>query len=44
MHIARLFSKRKVSMVVFPDLLKEEESCAFSVDGGMHRDEMCMLH
>jgi hypothetical protein len=29
--------------MVFPDLFKEEESCAFSIDGGMHRDEVCAL-
>jgi hypothetical protein len=29
--------------MVFPDLLKEEESCAFSVEGGMHWDEVCVL-
>jgi hypothetical protein len=29
--------------MVFPDLLKEEESCAFSIDGGMHRDEVHVL-
>jgi hypothetical protein len=29
--------------MVFPDLLKEEESCAFGVDGGMHRDNVHVL-
>jgi hypothetical protein len=29
--------------MVFPDLLKEEESCAFSIDGGVHRDEVHVL-
>jgi hypothetical protein len=29
--------------MVFPDLLKEEESCAFGVEGGMCQDEVCML-
>jgi hypothetical protein len=29
--------------VVFPDLFKEEESCTFSIDGGMHRDEVHTL-
>jgi hypothetical protein len=29
--------------MVFPDLLKEEESCAFGIDGGMCQDEMCAL-
>jgi hypothetical protein len=28
---------------VFPDLSKEEESCAFGVEGGMHQDEVCAL-
>jgi hypothetical protein len=26
--------------MVFPDLLKEQESCAFRVDSSMHRDEV----
>jgi hypothetical protein len=25
---------------VFPDLFKEEESCAFSIGGGMHWNEL----
>jgi hypothetical protein len=29
--------------MVFPDLLEEQESRAFHVDGGMRRDEMCAL-
>jgi hypothetical protein len=29
--------------MVFPDLFQEEEGCAFSVDGGMHRDEVHAL-
>jgi hypothetical protein len=29
--------------MVFPDLLKKEESCAFGIDSGMHWDKMCML-
>jgi hypothetical protein len=29
--------------MVFPDLFKEEESCAFGIEGGMHQDEVCML-
>jgi hypothetical protein len=29
--------------VVFPDLLKEQESCAFCIDGGMHQDEVRAL-
>jgi hypothetical protein len=29
--------------MVFPDLLKEEESCTFGSDGGVHRDEVCTL-
>jgi hypothetical protein len=29
--------------MVFPDLLEEEESCAFGSDGGMRRDEVCVL-
>jgi hypothetical protein len=28
--------------MVFPDLFKEEESCAFGVEGGMHQDEVCV--
>jgi hypothetical protein len=30
--------------MVFPDLFKTEESCAFGIDGGMHPDEVCALH
>jgi hypothetical protein len=29
--------------MVFPDLFKEQESCAFGIDGGMHRDEVRAL-
>jgi hypothetical protein len=29
--------------MVFPDLLKEQESCAFSVEGGMCRNKVCTL-
>jgi hypothetical protein len=29
--------------MVFPDLFKEEESCAFSIEGGVHWDEVCTL-
>jgi hypothetical protein len=29
--------------MVFPDFFQEEESCAFSIDGGMHQDEVCVL-
>jgi hypothetical protein len=29
--------------MVFPDLLKEQESCAFHVDGGMRQDEVRTL-
>jgi hypothetical protein len=29
--------------MVFPDLFKEEESCAFGIDGGMRRDEVHAL-
>jgi hypothetical protein len=29
--------------MVFPDLLKEEESCAFGIEGGMRQDEVCAL-
>jgi hypothetical protein len=29
--------------MVFPDLFKEEESCAFSVEGGVRWDEVCAL-
>jgi hypothetical protein len=29
--------------MVFPDLFKEEESCAFGIDGGMYWDEVCVL-
>jgi hypothetical protein len=29
--------------MVFPDLFKEEKSCTFGIDGGMHRDEVCVL-
>jgi hypothetical protein len=29
--------------MMFPDLLKEQEGCAFSIDGGMHGDEVCAL-
>jgi hypothetical protein len=29
--------------MVFPDLFKEEESCAFGIDGGMRWDEVCAL-
>jgi hypothetical protein len=28
---------------VYPDLFKEEESGAFCIDGGMHRNEVHML-
>jgi hypothetical protein len=29
--------------IVFPDLSKEEESCIFGIDSGMHRDKVCAL-
>jgi hypothetical protein len=29
--------------MVFPDLLKEQEGCAFGIDGGMCGDEVCAL-
>jgi hypothetical protein len=29
--------------MVFPDLLQEEESCAFGIDGGMRWDEVRAL-
>jgi hypothetical protein len=29
--------------MVFPDLLKEKESCAFGSDGGVRRDEVRAL-
>jgi hypothetical protein len=29
--------------MVFPDLFKEQESCAFSINGGMHRDKVHAL-
>jgi hypothetical protein len=29
--------------MVFPDLFKEQMSSAFSIDGGMCRDEVCIL-
>jgi hypothetical protein len=29
--------------MVFPNLLKEQEGCALGIDGGMHRDEVCMV-
>jgi hypothetical protein len=29
--------------MVFPDLFKEEESCAFSVKVGVRQDEVCAL-
>jgi hypothetical protein len=29
--------------MVFPDLFKEQESCAFGIDGGTHRDEVHAL-
>jgi hypothetical protein len=29
--------------MVFPDLFKEEENCAFGIDGGMHWDEVRTL-
>jgi hypothetical protein len=29
--------------MVFPDLFKEEESCALGVDGGVHGDEVHAL-
>jgi hypothetical protein len=29
--------------MVFPDLFKEEESCAFSIDSGMCQDEVHVL-
>jgi hypothetical protein len=29
--------------MVFPDLLQEEEGCAFRVNGGMHRDKVHAL-
>jgi hypothetical protein len=29
--------------MVFPDLFKEEESCAFGIDGGMCQDEVHAL-
>jgi hypothetical protein len=29
--------------MVFPDLFKEEESCAFGIYGGMRRDEVRAL-
>jgi hypothetical protein len=29
--------------MVFPDLFKEQESCAFGIEGGMHQNEVCAL-
>jgi hypothetical protein len=29
--------------MVSPDLLEEQKSCAFGIDGGMCRDEVCAL-
>jgi hypothetical protein len=29
--------------MVSPDLFKEQMSGTFSIDGGMHRDEVCVL-
>jgi hypothetical protein len=29
--------------MVFLDLLKEQKSCAFGIDGGVHRDEVRAL-
>jgi hypothetical protein len=29
--------------MMFSDLLKEQESCTFRLDGGMHWDEVCTL-
>jgi hypothetical protein len=29
--------------MVFPDLLEEEESCAFGIEGGMCLNEVCVL-
>jgi hypothetical protein len=29
--------------MVFPDLFKEQESCAFGIEGGMCRNEVCVL-
>jgi hypothetical protein len=29
--------------MMLPDLLKEQESCTFRVDGGMRWDEVCAL-
>jgi hypothetical protein len=28
--------------MVFPDLFKKEESHAFGINGGIHRDEVCV--
>jgi hypothetical protein len=29
--------------MVFPDLYKKQMSSTFGIDGGMHRDEVCVL-